>query len=601
MKVFYSLMLMPVLWLGSYIVYRTCNHGLASNAKLQQLLRYLAASAVAVVPLAVSGADPFQPAIVLMLAVSFLWVVTYPLCYHLTHRHTSPDYDHRIDGAFGIYLFGWLTALTVIAVGTAGDKGGMPMGLLMFALLLLPFGQWVYFLMYRSVPDESGMLLIQNTDYNEVIEFVRSYSIAFVASVVLAVIALAAGCVAVPMVWPFHTDPLSWWQIALAVVVFGFTSVYLWKPRRGLFVRTGIMQLFLSVKEYVANNRLYADEQDQRLSALSVHANSTLSAPHTIILVIGESASRDYMSAFTDMAEHTTPWMKTVGSDAAHCILFPNAYSCDIQTVPTLTRALTELNQYDGGVFYKSCSIIDIAHQLGYRVHWYSNQGQIGAADTPITLIANTADVTKWTRQQLNQVQYDEALLDFMDEVDPTRNNLVVFHLMGSHFNYENRFTEATRQWGSPANHDPITNYKNALYYTDQVLKRIHERACERLNLQAMVYFSDHSEVPDRHRQPQFNGFAYTRIPLMVWMGDDFISVRPHRAEALRQNKDRYWTNDLAYELMCGLMDAGSNRFREDNSLASATYRFKREELTAMGGKIQIKDDYLDKTSISRL
>lgn len=594
MNVFYSLLLIPVLWLGSYTVYMTCSHGVARNARLQQLLRYLVASLVAVVPLAVTNTWPFQPAIILALGVSALWILTYPLIFHLSNRKVAPDYDCRMDPAFGIYLFGWLSAILLL------PYIGIVQGLLLFIAAFLPVAQWVYYAMYRTCIDTNGMLLIQDTDYNEVIEFVRSYSIFLSASVCLLVIALASACVAVPMIWPVSVWPIHWWQIAFSLIAFGFITVYVFKPRRGVLVRTGIMQLFLTVREYTASNRRYTDEQEQRLSTLTVQAGNRLSKPHTIVMVIGESASRDYMSAYTPMEQHTTPWLEQMSQDRQHCILFPHAYSCDVQTVPTLTRALTEFNQYDGGVFYQSCSIVDIAHRLGYQVHWYSNQGQLGAADTPVTLIANTADVAKWTRQQLNQVQYDESLIDFLDEVDPSKNNLVVFHLMGSHFNYENRFTEATRQWGTPATHDSLTNYKNALYYTDHVLQRIYQEARQRLNMQAMVYFSDHAEMPNRHRQPQFNGFLYTRIPLMVWLGDEYLSEHGRRAEALQQNREAYWTNDLVYELMCGLLDAKSNRFRESNSLASATYRFTREMITAMEGKIQLQNDEYDNSPLTQ-
>ena len=66
------------------------------------------------------------------------------------------------------------------------------------------------------------------------------------------------------------------------------------------------------------------------------------------------------------------------------------------------------MNQYDKSQkFSTACSIVDIAHKLGWRVHWYSNQGHLGAADTPITIIAETSDVAKWTKQELGKVQYD--------------------------------------------------------------------------------------------------------------------------------------------------------------------------------------------------
>ncbi len=584
--ILHSILLMLVLWLGSYAAYLLFNHGLAPNARLQQLLRYLVAALVAVVPLCVTATPVCQPAVMAFLAVSFLWTVTFPLCYHLTHRKSSPDYDHQIDGAFGIYLFGWLSGLAMLPYSQYF------LGIILLALVFLPFAQWVYFIMYRNVIDISGMQLIQDTDYNEIVEFIRSYSLPRTLLVAAALLLAVVGCILLPVYWPLTGATTSWWQLAIVVAIVIFITVYAFKPRHGLFVRTGIVDLYQTVRDYQADNSQYTAQQRQRLAMLDAEPLSTLSQPHTMLLVIGESASRDFMSAFTPMNDKTTPWLEALAGDTRHCVLFPNAYSCDIQTVPTLEKALTEMNQYSGGAFFSSCSIVDMAHKLGYRVHWYSNQGHLGVADTPITLVAETADVAKWTCQQFNHVQYDESLVDFLAELDPTVNNLVVLHLMGSHFNYENRFTEALRQWGSADNHDQQTNYKNSLYYTDQaVLKRAFDYGRAHLNLQTMVYFSDHADVPDRHRQPNFGGFRDTRIPLMVWCGDDYLQRRPARAEALRRNSDRHWTNDLLYELMCGLMDVRSSHFCEARSLASPDYNMAREDLKAMSGRINIADD----------
>lgn len=72
-------------------------------------------------------------------------------------------------------------------------------------------------------------------------------------------------------------------------------------------------------------------------------------------------------------------------------------------TVNSLERALTECNQYNDKEFFDSVSIVDMAHKLGYKVHWYSNQGHLGAFDTPVTLVADTSDVARWTDQQAQQ------------------------------------------------------------------------------------------------------------------------------------------------------------------------------------------------------
>ena len=63
------------------------------------------------------------------------------------------------------------------------------------------------------------------------------------------------------------------------------------------------------------------------------------------------------------------------------------------------------------------------------------------------------------------------------------------------------------------------------------------------------------------------------------------------RFEALRQNRDRYWTNDLLYELMCGVLDVESEHYDETASLASPRYRFTRDELLTFEGQLHISDD----------
>lgn len=589
----YNVLVFLFLWLGGYAAYMSFNKGLAPNARLQQFLRYFVAALAAIIPLTVSMTEVFQPVVLLILFVAVMWAITYPLTYHLTFRKNSPGYDNQIDIAFSIYLFGILVGLALLPLPS------IVIGSFIFVFVFIPFALLIYYMMYHTVIDEKGMMLIQNTDYNETIEFLRSYSAYRVLSVVVVVFLIAITCFFIPYVYPMQYSATSWWQVTVAFVATIIMAFYVWKPNHGLFMRTGVAQLYLLVKDYEKRNSQYAEQQRKRYDLLEVRVRRQLQNPHTILLVIGESASRDFMSAFSNTKENTSPWLKSLSEDREHCVLFNHAYSCDNQTVPTLEKVLTSYNQYDGGDFYTSYSIVDVAKKAGYCVHWYSNQGHLGVADTPITLVANTAQFPKWTQQELNHVQYDESLIDFLKEVNPRTNNLVVLHLMGSHFNYENRFPPHFYQWKDKNIHDNITNYKNTLFYTDHVLQQIYNYGREHLNLQTMVYFSDHADVPDRHRQPNFGGFLHLRIPLAIWIGDEFIQNRSNIAKQLRGNEKCYWTNDLLFDLVCGLLDIESNIIKEENSLTSPNYKFTRENLMAMNGNVNISDDvYEEKESV---
>lgn len=565
---------------ASFGIYFGFNKGMARKARGQQTRRFAIAALLAWAPLAMVGASPLQLPIVLAWVVGMIWVATYPALFHLTNRRLSPDYENYGEIACGIYFFGIFSALWL-----AG--GGVVAALMEWLVLMVSIVLVGYYLLYGSCINANGMKIVQDTHYNEILEFGRSYKWYMVVLVVGLVVGLLTVCVAVNT---FHVSGL--WQTEFFVTVALFFAWYVFKPHRGMFVRSGIVALWLTIRDYRRGNMRYREEMAQRISRLTVRQRGeAMGEPHTVVMVIGESASRDHMSAFTPMDHDTTPWLRELMHDDRHAVGFPHAYSCAMHTVQVLEKSLTEYNQYNGRQFYDSCSIVDIAHRLGYRVHWYSNQGHLGAADTPVTLVAETADVAKWTKQDLGKVQYDEELLGYLDELDPTCNNLLVLHLKGSHFNFLNRYPADRTVWGEPEREDHLLNYHNSLRYTDGVLQRAFDYCRERLNLQAWVYCSDHATVPDRHRSPNFSDFGDTRIPLVCWMSDAWQQLHPGQFEALRQNRDCYWTNDLLYELMCGVLDVESEHYDETASLASPRYRFTRDELLTFEGQLHISDD----------
>lgn len=583
-------------FLYSCLIYLRCNRGMARNARGQQTRRFFFATVAAFAPLAVSGNSVLQPQLLLALFVALTWMTTYPLLYHLTNRKSSPDYENYMDIAFGLYTFGWLSGIILLTQHFLPGNRWMLSLLSIVELLLLIIAvfQIVYYLIYKVCMDANGMKILQETHWNEIIEFSKSFTFIQNLGMILPVVAVTAACFLVNF-QHVDTDQLTVPQVVMIAALTIFYLYYTWKPRHSVFSRTGIAELFAVVKEYVENNHRYTNQMEQRISDLIITPLSTPPAdlpPHTIFMVIGESACRDYMSAFhPEMKEDTTPWLRQSAEDQQHFLLFPNTYSCAMQTVPTLEKALTEYNQYNGKAFYESCSIVDVARKLGYRIHWYSNQGHLGSFDTPITLVAETSDVAKWTKQELGKVQYDESLIDFLDEVDPGKNNFVVLHLKGSHFNFMSRYPQAFTRWGTPGVQDNVVNYKNSICYTDSILQQFFEYGKTRLNLQAMLYFSDHATEPGRRRKPNFEGFQMTRIPMFAYFSDEYIRLHPNRVSALQKNREKYFTNDLVYDLMCGIFDIQSNHFDESSSLASNQYRFTRDMLLTYEGQKHIAED----------
>ena len=325
-------------------------------------------------------------------------------------------------------------------------------------------------------------------------------------------------------------------------------------------------------------------------------------------MVIGESAGRNFLSAYGGSSvkgNNTTPWLcKCKKGDSKHFFLFQHAYTCWHQTVLTLERALTEKNQYNNKDFNQSYSIIDVAKKAGYKTYWFSDQGKLGDADTAISLVAKTADQHLWlcdTASNSGKIKRDGELLTFLNNVNPKENNFIVLHLMGSHENYLHRYPPEFTKFGQPNKFNRVLNYDNSLAYSDFVLQNIYEYCKANLNLQAMLYFSDHGSDPHHIRHPDIVPFVVLRIPMFIYLSDEYQNLFPRTSHSLQNHIDSYFTNDLIYETVCGLLNITSNHYDETNSLASPKYKFTRETLlTNLGHTKLIEDkDESDLQSIS--
>ena len=65
----------------------------------------------------------------------------------------------------------------------------------------------------------------------------------------------------------------------------------------------------------------------------------------------------------------------------------------------------------------------------------------------------------------------------------------------------------------------------------------------------------------------------------------------PRHTAALYDHQHRYFTNDMLYDTICGLLNAPSSRYNPEQDFASFTYSFNRETLTTMLGQHKLTED----------
>ena len=592
-----------------YGFYLLVSAGLPDKTVYLQLRRYIpcAVAAAAAISLWRKTGLPLQK-LWPHAATALVWCITYPLCYWSSFHLNTVFIDNHYDQAFAAYLFAVTVCLRLLLYNFTDcpkkcNWGGTVTALLQELFLLVPITEIIYFYAFGRPISESACIAMLQTNPNEAKEFLlQGFGITGLASIVffliLLFLLLAKGNrLTVPIDEPLSQS--SGWLLPRKVlagmlVLLIATGSYC----AHIFHKTGVAERLYFAKQYFDESAKFSGFHSENLSHLEViPPEKNFRKPSTVIMVIGESASRDFLSAYGYKQYDSTPWLRSVSS-SPDFILYRHAYACWGNTVPVLERALTEKNLYNTMDFNQSFTVLDLAKKAGYITYWFSNQGTISDVDTPVTLVGKTADRSFWIEESLantTEKKYDGDLLACLKDVDPAKNNFVVLHIMGSHDSFNNRYPPSFARWGDPEKHDSYAEYANSLAYTDQVLQEIHRYASEHLNLQSMLYFSDHGVIPGKLRDADISDFTAMRIPMFLYLSPEYRSLYPETASAFRSHAESYFTNDLIYETVAGLLNIKSNHYDPDNSLASPSYKWTRDTLKTNRGRCQLSEDVTEK------
>ena len=530
------------------------------------------------------------------LLTGLAWCSAFPLLYAWTYQSIWYQSLICFDFLVGTGEFLMLTALECVLFRLGWKRVfSLLFALLNALLLVVPFMQYAYYVMVWHCLTPASIMAVYLTNYRESLDFIHSN-----IGVIPTILILASFTLFLFWAYRCHlrvAEQLEDGTTAgrtgalAAVLAAALATCAFYLPQ------TSIASLFHDVDAYVKQTQEYSVTHDDRYDELTLDGTTTASVktPGTVIVVIGESASRNYMKAFTPSFPYDdTPWMSAQAGNPDY-IQFYNAYSSWSQTVPVLQRALTEQSQYNDKEFFNSNSIIDVARKAGYETWWFSNQGRYGQYDSAITLVAKTADHAFWTDDSYNfSDKYDEELLPYLQQVDPDKNNFIVLHIMGSHIYYNNRYPPEFNQFETAEGDSIISStesYANSILYTDHILQEIHDYAQQNLHLTAMLYFSDHGENLAISHNPDVFSFDMVRIPMAVWLSPRYRSAFPMHTQALRSHQFRYFTNDMLYDTISGLLNAPSNHYDAGQDFASPTYRFNRSTLTTMLGQHSLLED----------
>lgn len=447
-----------------------------------------------------------------------------------------------------------------------------------------------YFLSFHALFGTTDMIPVFQSNAQESREFLASHLGWGLVACLLGLCLLAAALVMGLMVSSARQANVGrlakWQRLMTGIAVLGscilliryvpseFPLHQYREAKRHLEAMARVAQIHAS---HMKDFKLVGNEEDRMPAVL----------PGTVILVIGESANRDHMKAFTpSYKEDTTPWLSSE-KEKDGLYLFSNAYSNFPQTVPSLSMALTGWNQYNGKAAEDEFTIMDIARAAGYTTYWISNQGE--SEDGLLSMIAGSAD-NVWYVTPYGPC--DEIVMGYLKKI-PQGNNFIVIHLHGSHDRYKDRVSEDFKAKHPDTKGDKVKQYDLSLQYTDYVLEGIYTYGKARLEMQTMIYVSDHSE--DMIYFHSGNKFTYdmVRIPFFIYLSPAYEARYPAIGETLRAHERSVFTNDLIYDMIGGVLHARPVDYDAAMDISSPAYAMTREKALAKHGLHKVADDPL--------
>ena len=349
--------------------------------------------------------------------------------------------------------------------------------------------------------------------------------------------------------------------------------------------------LYKSVKTHFAMYAKFEKETPTRLKSIKINKNGDEEGLY--VLVIGESQNKKRMSAY-GYERDTTPF---IGSNLnnPNLILFSNAFSNHTHTSFVLEEALTSKNQYNNAALIKSPTLVEVANLAGFETFWLSNQAKLHESGVSITKIAMGAKNKFFTRDGSGAEPFDEVLIEQIPTQLKNSKTLMIIHLYGNHHDYKKRYPQDFAKFGGGYSNE----YDNSILYNDYVIQKLLNKVVKIPHFKALVYFADHSEllvVKDEHERvighdsSRFD-FEMTYIPFYMYFSDDYIAAHQDLISNLRSHKNDYFTNDLIFNVMNGIMGISTNFDEPKNDISAKAYDTNASRFKTLHGKRFLIED----------
>lgn len=350
------------------------------------------------------------------------------------------------------------------------------------------------------------------------------------------------------------------------------------------------------------SERRYLNRLLDRSGSFSFGARQakSLDAPQVFVMIIGESSRFDRWS-LNGYPRETNPLLKK----EANLVSLTNvvtAVSATRLSVPVLLSRKPARMSLQAGFAEKS--FLTAFKEAGFKTWWLSNQMTFGQFDTPVSVFAKEADVTRFLNLGgfSSHSSFDDILLEPLKAAmqDAAPKKLIVLHTLGNHWNYSHRHPKEYDKWrpslygvANPAYTDRSVkeqlnnSYDNSILYTDWFLSEVIGALKSSSSMAAMMYVSDHGQtLYDGNCGYAFHGhntqFEF-HVPALVWYSDLYRMTHPVKVNQLLRNRRAELATENVFHSLVDMADIRYDGEQLERSFVSREFRRQKRYVDSYG------------------
>lgn len=353
-------------------------------------------------------------------------------------------------------------------------------------------------------------------------------------------------------------------------------------------------------------NTLAAQQIDQLISA-STRAtvdSCEYKSPH-IVLIIGESYGKHHAQMY-GYTMPTTP-RQIRRERSGRLIKFT-----DVVSPWNLTSFVFKhlFSLYDVGSKGEWCDyplFPELFRKAGYHVTFITNQFLPKAREAVYDFSGGfflnhpVLSQAQFDARNDRVYRFDESLLGEYDRLreQNTAHNLTIFHLMGQHVTYKQRYPTNRGRWTGTdyetlrpdltrRQRQVLAEYDNAVLYNDSVVDQVIRRF-EREEA-IVIYVPDHGEecyegnrgliCRNHSAEIDYDLAKYEfEIPFWIWCSRRYVLRHPEVYRAVIEARHRRFMTDALPHLLLYLAGIHTRDYKEENNLLSPTYNERRPRI----------------------